>query len=150
MKLRRRSAGIALALGAAVASIVPIQAAVADSSPPDPYFNYSVQSPATLVARGVAIDVPVSVTCFPEVGGFFLQLQVSQRVAGGRIASGFGQLSSGANCDGFPHTVTVRIVASAGGNAFKSGTALSQAFAFACTPLQCNQFDETKEIAIRK
>ena len=149
MRLRRRSVGIALALGAAVASIVPIQAAVADSSPPDPYFNFTALSPATLVARGAAIDVPVRVTCFPEVGIFFTQVQVTQRANGGRIASGFGEFTS-SNCDGFPRTVIVRVVASAGGNAFKNGIALTQTTAFACTPQRCTQFDETKEISIKK
>jgi hypothetical protein len=149
MKLRRRSIGVALALGAAAASIVPIQAAVADSSPPDPYFNFTALSPGTLVTRGAAVDVPVSVTCFPEVGVFFTQVQVTQRASGGRIASGFGDLTS-SNCDGFPHTVTVRVIASGGGSAFKVGTALTQTFAFACTPLQCAQFNETKEISIKK
>lgn len=147
MNTRRKALSIALGIGAAVGLIVPLQAAVADSSPPDPYFNYSVQSPATLVARGAAIDVPVSVTCFPETDAFGIDLNVTERVNGGRLAIGFGFLEE-LQCDGFPHTVRVRV--NAFENAFKNGVALVQANAFACTPLQCNSFSEQAEIRIRK
>lgn len=147
MNTRRRALSAALGIGAAVGLIVPLQAAVADSSPPDPYFNFSVESPATLVARGAAVNVPVSVTCFPETSNFGIDVSVTERVNGGRLAIGFGFLSS-LPCDGFAHTVQVQV--NAFENAFKNGVALVEANAFACTPLQCNSFSEQAEIRIRK
>ena len=52
------------------------------------------------------------------------------------------------NCDGFPHVVDTTLIANQ--NVFKAGTALSTADAYACTPLQCNSFQEQKEITIKK
>lgn len=146
MNPRRKALSIALGLGAAVGLIVPLQAAVADSSPPDPYFNYSVQSTATLVARGAAIRVPVEVTCFPETYTNQIEISVTQRVNGGRLAQGWGYVSV-SQCDGFPHTVEVPVTSYS--NAFKNGTALVDAYVFACTPLQCNSFTEQAEVRIR-
>mgnify|MGYP003429164515 CR=1 FL=1 len=148
MNLRRKYLSAALAVGAATAMIVPLQAAVAQSSPPDPYFNFSVGPQATILTRGAALRVPVSVTCFPETFNYGINIFVTQRVAGGRIASGSAFVNGPLNCDGFPHVVNTTLIANQ--NAFKTGTALSTADAFACTPLQCNSFQEQKEISIKK
>jgi hypothetical protein len=148
MNLRRKYLSAALAVGAATAMIVPLQAAVAQSSPPDPYFNFSVGPQATILTKGAGLRVPVSVTCFPETFNFGMSIFVTQRVGGGRIASGSAFVDGSLNCDGFPHVVTTTLIANQ--NAFKTGTALSTADAFACTPLQCNSFQEQKEITIKK
>lgn len=146
MNTRRRALSVALGIGAAIGLILPIQAAVADSSPPDPYFNFTVES-ATLVARGAGANVTVSVTCFPETFNFGIDLSLSQRVGGGRLAQGYGYAGQSFECDGFAHDVVVPV--NAFENAFKSGTALVEANAFACTPLQCANFSERSEVRIR-
>jgi hypothetical protein len=148
MNLRRKYLSAALAVGAATAMIVPLQAAVAQSSPPDPYFNFSVGPQAKILTRGAALRVPISVTCFPETFNYGINIFVTQRVSGGRIASGSGYVNGPLNCDGFPHVVDTTLIANQ--NAFKVGTALSTADAYACTPLQCNSFQEQKEITIKK
>jgi hypothetical protein len=148
MKLRRTHLGAALAIGAAASMIVPLQAAVAVSSPPDPYFNFTVGREPTLLAQGVAIRVPVSVTCFPETFSYGINISVTQRVSGGRIASGYGGVSGPLNCDGFPHVVNATVIANQ--NAFKVGVAIASADAYACTPLQCGSFQEQKEISIKR
>ena len=148
MKLRRKYLGAALAIGAATSMIVPLQAAVADSSPPDPYFNFTVRRQPTLLAKGAAIRVPVSVTCFPETFSYGINISVTQRVNGGRIASGFATVTSPMNCDGFPHVVNATVIATQ--YTFKVGAAFSSVDAYACTPLQCNSFQEQKEISIKR
>lgn len=147
MTPRRRFLSVALAIGAVVGLIVPLHAAVADSSPPDPYFNFRVESPVFLVAKGAAVSVPVTITCFPEAEYYGMSVFVSERVNGGRLATGWGYIES-TQCDGFPGTVDVSVRANE--NAFKNGQALVEADAWACTPLQCNEFREQVEVRIRK
>ena len=80
MNLRRKYLSAALAVGADL-MIVPLQAAVAQSSPPDPYFNFSVGPQAKILTRGVALRVPISVTCFPETFNYGINIFVTQRVS---------------------------------------------------------------------
>lgn len=148
MKTRRLPLWSALAVGAAAALAVPLHAAVADSSPPDPYFHFEAQSPAKLLAKGAAVTVPVRVTCFPEVGQSGLSVFVNQRVAGGRIATGYSFFSASPICDGWPHVVKINVPASAW--AFRVGPAYVVTSAFGCTPQRCDNFVEETVIRLRK
>jgi hypothetical protein len=117
---------IAIILGSALAAAIPVLPAVGQDSPPHPVVDIGT---GRLVARGAAVDVPVTYTCGPgdlEFG--FLEVQLTQRTQQGRLAQGFG-FTRDIVCDGTPHTVIVRVTAESffGGVAFKSGVALATA-----------------------
>ena len=117
---------IAIILGGALAATVSVLPAVGQDSPPHPVVDIGT---GRLVARGAAVDVPVTYTCGPGDLVFgFLEVQVSQRTQQGRLAQGFG-FTRDIVCDGTPHTVIVRVTPDAffGGVAFKSGVALATA-----------------------
>ena len=82
-----------------------------------------------LVAKGAAVDVPVTYTCGPGDLDFgYLFVNLSQRTQQGRLAQGFG-FTDDIVCDGTPHTVIVRVTPDpySGSTAFKSGVALATA-----------------------
>jgi hypothetical protein len=117
---------IAIVLGGALAAAIPVLPAVGQDSPPHPVVDIGT---GRLVAKGAAVDVPVTYTCGPGDLVFgFLEVQVSQRTQQGRLAQGFG-FTRDIVCDGTPHTVIVRVTAESffGGAAFKSGVALATA-----------------------
>jgi hypothetical protein len=117
---------IAIILGSALAAAIPVLPAVGQDSPPHPVVDIGT---GRLVAKGAAVDVPVTYTCGPgdlEFG--FLEVQLTQRTQQGRLAQGFG-FTNDIVCDGTAHTVIVRVTAGSffGGVAFKSGVALATA-----------------------
>jgi hypothetical protein len=117
---------IAIILGSALAAAIPVLPAVGQDSPPHPVVDIGT---GRLVAKGAAVDVPVTYTCGPGDLVFgFLDVQLSQRTQQGRLAQGFG-FTDDIVCDGTPHTVIVRVTPDAffGGVAFKSGVALATA-----------------------
>jgi hypothetical protein len=117
---------IAIIIGGALAAAIPALPAVGQFSPPHPVVDIGTGS---LVARGAAVDVPVTYTCGPgDLVYGYLSVQLSQRTQAGRLAQGFGYTEN-IVCDGTPHTVIVRVTAESffGGVAFKSGVALATA-----------------------
>jgi hypothetical protein len=82
---------------------------------------------ATLVARGVAVDVPVTYACAPmaELSWYYFEVRVTQVVRGQQVTGA----SAGVVpvCDGTSQDVTVRVSVQPGAAAFKSGTALVDA-----------------------
>jgi hypothetical protein len=78
---------------------------------------------ATLVARGAVIEVPVIYSCSPDTAFGFLDIVVTERVQGNRIAQGEG-VTATLTCDGAQHTalITVR----SGNFAFHQGTGFVQ------------------------
>ena len=105
-----------------------------------------------LVAKGVAVVVPVTVTCAPSSfpgspwpGANSVNVQLSER-SGKGIVQGFG--SGNVVCDGTPQTVDVLVRAS--GAPFKSGTALATASVMVCDFSGCHQALATEEIRISK
>jgi hypothetical protein len=117
---------IAIFIGGVLASAVTVLPAVGQDSPPHPVVDIGT---GRLVAKGAAVNVPVTYTCGPGDLVFgFLEVQVSQRTQAGRLAQGFG-FTNDIVCDGAPHTVIVRVTAESffGGVAFKSGVALATA-----------------------
>jgi hypothetical protein len=88
----RTLAVAAIAAGGLGAAVLPSSADVSAQSPS--VAAVRVESPATLIARGAAIRVPVTVVCQPG-GQAFLSVTVAQN-AGGEIArsSDFMSISS--------------------------------------------------------
>jgi hypothetical protein len=108
------------------------------------FLDVQVGSPATLVARGAAVDVPLEVTCnatFADVS-----VNVTQR-SGSGVAQGFG--STGVGCTGSGQQVVVRVQAF-GGKPFKQGTAVASAEIFGCRPNICGNETDSETIDIKK
>ena len=108
---------------------------------------------ATLVARGAAIRVPIRYSCSPDVTFADLQVRVTQRVGGNRLAQGFGstqEQSVDLVCDGQVHTVVVTVTAfgEAGGNAFRRGTAFAEATLLICNDITCTSLTTSRVISI--
>lgn len=83
---------------------------------------------ATLVAKGVAVDVPVTYTC-PVPGapwGYnYLRVNLKQVVRGQQVASAGTEQDP--VCDGTPQVLTLRLAVDGGTVPFKAGTALLDA-----------------------
>jgi len=124
----------AIAVGGGLAFSVPALPAVGQASPPGPVVSVGVGDPATLVAKGAAVSVPVDVTC-PAGSTGYLSVRVTER-AGSRIASGFG--SSSVVCTGAPQTVDVLVTGQ--GQAFKKGPAVAEASLSVCSYFYFCQF----------
>jgi hypothetical protein len=105
--------------------------------------DVQIQSPATLLSRGAAINVPLQVVCTSQQADVFVQ--VTQR-AGSEIAQGFGFKTI--TCEGDLQAVNVTVSANSG-KAFKKGTAVAQAEIFGCLRF-CGSESDTAEIAIAK
>jgi hypothetical protein len=83
----------------------------------------SLTGNATLVAKGAAVDVEFIYSCSPDSYYHDSSAELTQRVSGGRIATGRGVNSSELVCDGVQHTGVDRVIPNAG-LAFKKGDAL--------------------------
>jgi hypothetical protein len=117
---------IAIVIGSALASAISVLPAVGQASPPHPVVDIGT---GRLVAKGAAVDVPVTYTCGPgDLVYGYLYVELSQRIQQGRLAQGFG-FTDDIVCDGTPHTVIVRVTPDTylGSVAFKSGVALATA-----------------------
>jgi hypothetical protein len=145
-KLRTKVAAalVALAAGSLLALFASSGPAVAFFSG-GLFLDVQVESPARLVARGAAVDVPLEVTC-NATGSAFVQVSVTQK-AGSGVAQGFGSTEVG--CTGSGQQVTVRVQAS-GGKTFKQGTAVASAEVFGCRPGVCGSETDSETIAIQK
>jgi hypothetical protein len=145
MKRRRwfRPAAVAVLTSAAVAAIVlgGMSPAVGFFSPPLT-LDVHIQSPATLVARGAAVDVPLEIVCTSQQAEVFVQ--VTERV-GSSIAQGFGDEL--VNCSGDLQDIVIRAFAQS--NAFKRGTAVAQAVIFGCIRF-CGEERDERQIQIVK
>jgi hypothetical protein len=117
---------IAIVIGGALASAISVLPAVGQASPPHPVVDIGT---GRLVAKGAAVDVPVTYTCGPgDLVYGYLYVELSQRTQQGHLAQGYG-FTDDIVCDGTPHTVIVQVTPDAyfGGVAFKSGVALATA-----------------------
>ncbi|MGH2717181.1 MAG: hypothetical protein ACRDJU_01195 [Actinomycetota bacterium] len=105
----------------------------------------------TLITKGAAVSVPVTVTCPPTTvppGFNSLSVQVIER-SGNGVAQGFGSPDT-VTCDNAPHTVDVTITDS-GQKAFKNGTAFGSASLEVCTlsgPQPCTTATDSRDITI--
>jgi hypothetical protein len=112
------------------------------------FLDVHVESPASLVAKGAAVDVPLEVTCnaSPDAS---VSVTVTQR-AGSGVAQGTGFTSVG--CTGSGQQIRVRVQATNGGKTFKQGTAVADAEIFGCTQSfsVCGNETDSEVITIQK
>jgi len=139
--ITRIAALTAVIVGAAAAFALPAGADIGILSPP--IATVQIGSPATLVARGVAVTVPVTVLCAAGGRGV-LDLSVLQAV-GGNIARGFESVSTG-SCTGGLQTINVVVVANE--HPFRNGTALATAQFGVCDATGCISNAHQREIRI--
>jgi hypothetical protein len=109
------------------------------------FLDVQVNSPAHLVARGAAVDVPLEVTC-NATGSVDVFVSVSQK-AGSGVAQGFGSTRVG--CTGSGEQITVRVTAS-GGKTFKQGSAVANAEIFGCNNVTCGSETDSEVIQVQK
>jgi hypothetical protein len=140
IKLRSRVAATVLAvvLGGLLALFASSGPAVAFFSG-GLFLDVQVESPALLVARGAAVDVPLEVTCNARPGTASVNVTVTQK-SGSGVAQGFGSTAVG--CTGSGQQIRVRVQAS-GGKTFKQGIAVASAQIFGCTTNFSTCGDET-------
>ena len=126
-------------------------ALVVGSAPPAlaqqaPTGTVRIRPEATLLARGAAIRVPIRYSCSPDTTYAELNVQVTERVGGNRLAQGFG-FTQDLVCDGQVHTAVVTVRAE-GGNAFRRGEAFAQATLFFCNEDTCTEVRTSRIITI--
>ncbi|MDQ3897424.1 MAG: hypothetical protein M3326_09325 [Actinomycetota bacterium] len=140
-----------LAAAAASAALLVGSTSVASAT-----HTVDVAATGTLVAKGAAVIVPVTVTCdpstmppfpFPIPGpGSSVSVSVTQR-SGNRIVQGYG--GAPVTCDGTAQTVDVLVTAS--GAPFKHGPAVVTVTMFECDVFAgCHPATDTAEITLRK
>jgi hypothetical protein len=113
------------------------------------FLDVQVESPATLVARGAAVDVPLEVTCNARPGTSSVQVTVTQK-SGSGVAQGSGFTSVG--CTGSGQQIRVRVQVSGAGKTFKQGTAVATADVFGCNQnfSVCGNETDSEVIAIQR
>jgi len=109
------------------------------------FLDVQIGSPARLVARSAAVDVPLEVTCSGTRSADVF-VSVTQK-SGSGVADGFGFTSVG--CTGSGQQITVRVQAS-GGKAFKQGPAVASAEIFGCGRSVCGSETDSEVIAIQR
>ncbi len=148
-KLRTKvtAAVVALAAGSLLALFISSGPAVAFFSG-GLFLDVQVESPARLVARGAAVDVPLEVTCSQGTAFASVRVTVTQR-SGSGVAQGTAFENVG--CTGSGQQVVVRVQAT-GAKVFKQGPAVASAEVFGCTPnfSTCGSETDSQAVAIQK
>jgi hypothetical protein len=144
LRAKLAAAVVAIVLGSVLALFATTGPAVAFFSG-GLFLDVQVESPAHLVARGAAVDVPVEITC-NATGTAFVFVSVTQK-SGSGVAQGFGSTEVG--CTGSGQQITVRVTAS-GGKTFKQGTAVASAEIFGCRPDVCGSETDSEVIQLQK
>jgi hypothetical protein len=121
---------LVLALGTALATALAPPAVAQEP----PTLTVSLTG-ATLVAKGAAVDVELVYSCSPDTTSVSIRIDLTQRVSGGRLATGTG-FARDLVCDGAEHTTTVRVIAE-GDLAFKKGDAVAEVGFVICNPFTC-------------
>jgi len=150
-RVRKRitAAVAAVAAGGALGVLSPAGPAAAEEAAPAA-FDVEVASPGSLLARGLAVSVPVTVTCPSNADGYTsVYVELAERV-GNQIARGYGYVI--ANCTGQPNTQSVAVQANYGETPFQQGFGLATASISGCTSdwLTCGYDSDTDEVAIRR
>jgi len=143
-RTRVATAVVALLLGGLLALFATSGPAVAFFSG-GLFLDVQVDSPARLLARGAAVEVPLEVTC-NAVGPVDVQVTVTQR-SGSGATQGFGFDQVG--CTGAGQQVTV-VVQVFGAKAFKKGTASAVAEVFGCNNVTCGSETDSEVIEIAR
>jgi hypothetical protein len=108
------------------------------------FLDVQVESPAALVAKGAAVQVPLEVTC-NAIGSAFVQVTVTQK-AGSGVAQGSGSTEVG--CTGSGEQITV-LVRATGAKTFKKGDAVATAEIFGCNRVTCGSEDDSEVIQLK-
>jgi hypothetical protein len=108
------------------------------------FLDVQVESPATLVARGAAVQVPLEVTC-NATGTVDVFVTVTQK-SGSGVAQGFGSTSVG--CTGSGEQITV-LVRATGAKTFKKGDAVATAEIFGCNNITCGSETDNEVIQLK-
>jgi hypothetical protein len=108
------------------------------------FLDVQVESPATLVAKGAAVQVPLEVTC-NATGTAFVQVTVTQK-SGSGVAQGSGSAQVG--CTGSGEQITV-LVQATGAKTFKKGDAVATAEIFGCNNVTCGSETDSEVIQIK-
>ena len=141
---RLAAAVVAIILGSVLALFATTGPAVAFFSG-GLFLDVQVESPAHLVARGAAVDVPLEVTC-NATGTADVVVSVTQK-SGSGVAQGSGYTEVG--CTGSGEQVVVRVLAGPG-KTFKQGTAVISAELFGCGTTICGSETDSEVIDIHK
>jgi hypothetical protein len=138
---------VALAAGSLLALFVSSGSAVAFFSG-GLFLDVQVESPATLVARGAAVNVPLEVTCNAAPGTASVRVTVTQR-SGSGIAD--GTAFENVACGGSGQHIVVRVQAT-GAKAFRQGTAVASAELSGCTAnfSTCGSESDSESITVEK
>jgi hypothetical protein len=145
-KLRTRAAAavVAILLGGLLALFATSGPAVAFFSG-GLFLDVQVDSPARILARGAAVEVPLEVTC-NAIGTAEVRVTVTQH-SGSGATQGFGSTQVG--CTGAGQRVAV-VVQVFGAKAFKKGTAVASAEIFGCNRVTCGSETDTEVIEIQR
>jgi len=108
------------------------------------FLDVQVKSPATLVAKGAAVQVPLEVTC-NATGTVSVFVTVTQK-SGSGVAQGFGSTQVG--CTGSGEQITV-LVQATGAKTFKKGDAVVTAEIFGCNNVTCGSETDSEVIQIK-
>jgi hypothetical protein len=148
MRTRIAAAIAAIGAGGTLAALAPAGPAVAEESLPF-VVDVEVGSPATLLARGIAVSVPVEFTCPSDAAYPSVSVSIAERV-GTQIVRGYGYLNP--DCTGQPETQQVLVQAYEGGTAFRPGPALATAsiWAYSADWWTYDSDEDTEEISIRQ
>ena len=136
--------GTALAGGAALVLLSPSSPALAYYSG-GLHLDATALSPASLVSRGAAVDVPVDVDCNAQYVS--LSVSLSERV-GSQTATG-ANYSTQVACTGGHQRILVRVPASSG-KAFAKGSAIASVEIFGCNRVTCGEENSSASIQITK
>jgi hypothetical protein len=109
------------------------------------FLDVQVDSPARILARGAAVEVPLEVTC-NATGTAEVRVTVTQH-SGSGATQGFGSTQVG--CTGAGQRVAV-VVQVFGAKAFKKGTAVASAEIFGCNRVTCGTETDTEVIDIQR
>jgi len=108
------------------------------------FLDVQVESPATLLAKGAAVQVPVEVTC-NATGTVSVSVTVTQK-SGSGVARGSGSTQVG--CAGSGEQITVLVQATAA-KPFKKGDAVATAEIFGCNNVTCGSETDSEVIQIK-
>jgi hypothetical protein len=143
----RRLAGIrALLVLFVLAGALVVGSALPALAQEAPTGTVRIRQQATLVAGGAAVRVPIRYSCSPDTTYAEIDVQVTERVGGNRLAQGFGSTTN-LVCDGQVHTAVVTVTAF-GDNAFRRGEAFAQATLFFCNEFTCTELRTSRVITI--
>ncbi|MDQ1743936.1 MAG: hypothetical protein QOE23_2275 [Pseudonocardiales bacterium] len=136
--------GSVLAGGAAVVLLSPSSPALAYYSG-GLHLDATALSPATLVSRGAAVDVPIDVDCNAQQYAY-VNVRLTERVGSQTAVGGsYAQVA----CTGGHQRILVRVPASSG-KAFAKGSAVASVDIYGCNRFPCGEEHSSVTIQITK